>query len=159
MTTAQQVSEAIDKFFALLEGPVEDDLEMGLLLLADVLDELMMLGRHPHYFFEGDHPDPPGNGLESYHRFRDVATRRFPDLHFYNLATPVSEKPGEAELVVGDPYDDLADIAGDFSDIRWCFADTSPNDALWRFYFGYQSHWGDHASNLRWYLFARQWGH
>jgi hypothetical protein len=23
---------------------------------------------------------------------------------------------------------------------------------LWHFEFGYQSHWGEHVSNLRWYL-------
>jgi hypothetical protein len=123
-----------------------------------LLDRLCVLGRHPRYTFEDGHPDPPDRDWPAvYRQFRELAQERFPGLQPYNLPDPISEKPGEAQIVVADPYDDIADIAGDLAHVRWSLENTSPNDALWHFHFGYQSHWGDHASNLRWYLYAREY--
>ncbi|MEQ1569929.1 MAG: DUF5063 domain-containing protein [Myxococcota bacterium] len=153
MASAEDVEQAVEQFFALLEGdprPPED----ALLALADVLDRLMALGRRPDFAFEDGHPEPPATPGD-YRRFRDLAASRFPTLGLYNLPLDIAVAVGRSSLGMGDADDDVADIARDLSDVRWAFAHTSAADALWRFHFGFDSHWGAHANDLRWYLYAR----
>jgi len=148
-SSPELVRDAIGRYLTLLEqdaGTTEDDLRE----LADILDELAALGRHAPDVFD-DQPDPPS---VDYKPFRDLASKRFSTLGLYNLPADIASAVGEAELVVADAIDDLADIARDFAGVRWCFEHTSENDALWHFRFGYESHWGKHLSDLRWYLHA-----
>ena len=54
----------------------------------------------------------------------------------------------------GDAVDDLTDIVHDLSDVAWCWDHTGPDEAIWRFRFGFQTHWGQHLFNLRSYIHA-----
>ena len=148
---APDIRDAVKTYFRLLEATTgsEDD---ALGRLADSLDRLMFLGRRaPDVGTEDDQPDPPAADC---HHYRDLASKRFPSLGYYNCAGDVTHSLGETECVVGDAIDDLADIAGDLSEVLWCFENTADLDALWHFRFGYEHHWGKHASDLRWYLYA-----
>lgn len=153
MASAEDVQHAVAQFFALLEDERPRP-EEALLALADVLDRLMALGRRPDFAFEEGHPEPP-RSPEDYRRFRDLATARFPTLGLYNLPLDIAVAVGESSLGVGDADDDVADIARELADVRWAFVNTSDADALWHFHFGFDAHWGEHANDLRWYLYVR----
>jgi len=100
-------------------------------------------------FDDGDDPDPPD---WPYAERRALAQERFPGYGYYNLVSPVAEKVGEAEVVVGDAIDDIADIAGDLAVVEWCWSHTTRADALWNFEFSYRTHWGQHLRALQLYL-------
>jgi hypothetical protein len=153
MASAEDVEQAVAQFFALL-GDDRQSPEEALLALADVLDRLTALGRRPDFVFEDGHPDPP-RSPEDYRRFRDLAASRFPTLGLYNVPLDIAVAVGSSSLGMGDADDDVADIARDLADVRWAFANTSAADALWRFHVGFDTHWGAHANDLRWYLYAR----
>jgi hypothetical protein len=153
-TNSGELRQTIQRYLVLLEDSGGTP-EENLLRLADVLDELARLARYTEPFFEDGYPDPPSAGRDRYKQNRGLAATRFPGLGPYNLPDPISRSPGECQIAVADPYDDIADIAGDLLQVQWCFAHTSDQDALWHFRLGHDSHWGDHLSNLRWYLYAR----
>jgi hypothetical protein len=148
MSNPDEVRHAVEDFLAFLRGsPAVPDADLSTLL--DHLDRLSALGRHVSYQFESGHPDPPRPdwGLSL-----SAARKRFPGLGPYNIPDPIEGSPGRAKILVADPYDDVADLQADLEEVAWCFANTSSNDALWHFQLGYQSHWGEHLSNLRWYV-------
>lgn len=148
--TRQEILGTAKEFLALLEGsgPTEE-LEGRLRWLLDRLALAYHFAEAP---FDGRHfPAPP--------RADDAALRprigqRFPGLGFYNDVLDVAGKPGESEQGIGDAVDDLADIARDLQEVvtRW---ETSEEDALWHFRFGFQSHWGRHLRSLQLYLHER----
>ena len=149
MSNADDIRAAVEEFLVFLRelpGSREDDLAA----LLDHLDRLSTLGRHVSYQFEDGHPDPPSPGKPL---LVAQAQARFPGLGPYNVPDPIEGSPGKAKILVGDPYNDIADLRGDLEEVAWCFTNTSANDALWQFEFGYQHHWGEHLSGLRWYLF------
>lgn len=130
-------------------GPREDE---NLRKLADILDDLIALGRNTPHRFDDDQPDPPERDLA---RWAAVAARRFPSLGGgYNIPVDITRSIADTELACGHAIDDLGDIAGDLSEVLWRFEHTSDDDALWHFRWGYENHWGKHASDLRWYLHA-----
>ncbi len=150
-SSAPEIRESIESYLRLLEAPRgsdDDDLDC----LADALDRLVYLGRHaPDVGDDDDQPDPPGT---DYDHHREVACRRFPSLGYYNVPGEISRSIGNSEFHVGDGIDDLADIARDLTEVLWCFENTTDLDALWHFRFGFEFHWGTHAANLRWYVWA-----
>ena len=148
MGSASDIREAVDRFLAFVKSnPAsrEEDLHE----LLDHLDRLSTLGRRVSYQFEDGHPDPPERNHPG---SVDPVRLRFPGLGPYNVPDPIEGSPGKAKLLVSDPYNDLAELRDDLEDTAWCFENTSENDALSNFEFGYQYHWGEHLSNLRWYL-------
>ncbi|OHD06731.1 MAG: hypothetical protein A2086_02545 [Spirochaetes bacterium GWD1_27_9] len=82
----------------------------------------------------------------------------FPEFQQYNVTKDVSVNISNTELLIGDPIDDLNDIINDFKEVIWCLENTSENDALWYFMFGYESHWGKHLSDLLYYLYNSKFG-
>jgi hypothetical protein len=158
VTDPAKLRDTVERFFSLLEGESAASDEENFAELADTLDELITLGRRADMPFEDGHPEPPTRGPEGYRQAREMAQKRFPGLDVYNVPDGISVQPGESHLISGDPYDDIADIAGDLYQVKWCLTNSSPNDALWHFRFSFDTHWGDHANNLRWYLHARAYG-
>lgn len=154
VASAGDVAHAIEQFFELL-GDGSLGPEEALLALVEVLDRLMSLARRPDYTFEAGHPPPP-RLPDAYRTYRELAATHFATLDLYNVPVRIAGSVGEAAVGVGDPYDDIADIATDLAPVRWAFSNSTTNDALWHFHFGFDSHWGDHANNLRWYLYARE---
>lgn len=52
----------------------------------------------------------------------------------------------EAEALIGDLADDLADIHRDLSEALWLHRQGFPAAAEWKFHWGYWNHWGQHAT-------------
>ena len=77
-----------------------------------------------------------------------VACARLPLQYYSELFDPLP-MPATEEPVVGDIADDIADIADIFSDVleglRLFDRERVP-DAVWQWAFGFQRHWGRHAS-------------
>ena len=152
MTNATRIEDAVNRFLSVVRRPARGS-EAELAELLDSLDELSLVARSVEHVFEEGHPDPPD---PNYRENLAQARWRFPGLPPYNIPDLVSVSPGEAQVLVGDPYDDIADLRGDLEQVAWCFQHTSANDALWHFQHGYQSHWGYHLANLRWFLFHHE---
>lgn len=90
-----------------------------------------------------------------YRALRECIAPLFPSLGLYNEALHLADKVGESELSMGDALDDLTDIAMDMHSVLFRWENTSEEDALWHFRFGFESHWGLHLRSLQLYLHAR----
>jgi hypothetical protein len=94
----------------------------------------------------------PGYEGEEYNVLRARISLLFPLYGHYCLSAMQMDQ-FEPNALVGDAFDDLTDLAIDFSEILWRFDNTSPANALWHMQNGYWSHWGFHMRNLQLYLF------
>lgn len=83
-----------------------------------------------------------------------IVRSRFPQLGHYAVVNPLV-LPSD-ETLTGDAIDDLADIAGDLSEVLHRYEAVGADDAVWHFKFGYEIHWGWHLHELRLYLNALQ---
>jgi hypothetical protein len=61
-------------------------------------------------------------------------------------AVQSSSVPATEEATVGDLADDIADIFQDVVKGLWYFDHDQEADAVWEWAFGFQTHWGRHAS-------------
>lgn len=147
----QEIRDAIRGFLGLLEshdGSVADNERR----LAEVLDRLALAQSYASYSFdETDYPDPPD---QSHDDLLALVSTRFPNYGYYNVADPITQNIGEADCIVGDAVDDLADIARDLYDVEWCWSNTSEEDALWHFQNLFTFHWRRHLRSLQLYLDA-----
>jgi hypothetical protein len=124
--------------------------EENLNAMEIVLDQLALARRFVAYNFdEADYPDAP---RKNYAELRELATKRFPECGFYNFASPITDQIGGAEILIGDAFDDIADIAKDLHEVTWRWEHNSPDDALFHFEILYDGHWGEHLRNLQIYL-------
>src|ERR1044072_1824427 len=128
----------------------KESAEDNLKALEVVLDKLA-LARHfiDYKFDETDYPDEP---RKNYAHGRELVAKRFPEFGFYHIPNSVTDKVGEAEIMMGDAVDDVADIARDLSAVDWRWKKHSPDDALFHFEILYDGHWGDHLRDLQYYL-------
>jgi hypothetical protein len=83
-------------------------------------------------------------------KYRQAAAAAFPELHMYAVVDPQDGPEQQVGLSVA--AGDLGEIAGDLLEVLWLFDNSSHNNAVWQFRFGYQSHWGRHLHELRLYL-------
>jgi hypothetical protein len=149
------IHEAISGFLSLLEDRNVDAEEKGARLKL-ALDRLALAYHFAEYKFdETDYPDGP---RKDYSALRKTVEAIFPDYSRYNTPSEISEKIGKAEIYVGDAIDDITDIALDMYEVRWLWENTSVENALWQFRFGYESHWGMHLRCLQLYLLAINYG-
>jgi hypothetical protein len=74
------------------------------------------------------------------------ACARLPLRYYSELFNPLSV-PAQEEPTVGDLADDIADIFNDVLEGLRCFDYGRVPDAVWEWAFGFQSHWGRHASS------------
>ncbi len=147
-----EIKTVIAGFFEAIEGNGSANERIPKLELA--LDRLALAVHFADYTFdEGDYPDAI---IREYTDVRDVVSRNFPDLGFYNTALDISNKVGETSSGIGDAIDDICDIAKDLEIVRWCWENTSVGDALWHFKESFDGHWGKHLRDLQLYLHATQ---
>jgi hypothetical protein len=149
--TRQDILQAVKSFLAVLEEQrTSEDRENA---LRASLDRLALAY---HYtgtpFDDTKYPDPPG---PDYRELRERIAPLFPGLSFYNEALHIADEVGESELSMGDAIDDITDIAKDLSHVLFCWENTSEEDALWHFRFGFETHWGRHLRSLQLYLHER----
>jgi hypothetical protein len=143
---AQFVSEAIDRYLRLLDLPPAED-RSHLSRLARELDHLVATyNRTGEVSPEGEAEAP----TLAFEPLLDKAAAAFPELGFYAHVYP--DEPVGTEAAQGWALDDLADIARDFLKVRWHLENSTEEEALWHFRFGFQSHWEIHLFSLRNYL-------
>jgi hypothetical protein len=78
-----------------------------------------------------------------------VAGARFPGLALYPSYDLTSD---DKEPGLSDPYDDMGDIYRDLLSVTRLAEKGHMMDARWDFRFGFETHWGLHASELLQYL-------
>jgi len=118
--------------------------------LALCLDQLALAYRFVKNDFEElDYPSAPSS---DYNRLCELARERFPDFGWYQQLSNIEVQNEEAAILTHDALDDIADIALALDEVRWCWENTSHDDAMWHFKFGYESHWGDHLRHLQLYV-------
>lgn len=150
-----EIKSVVQEFFEAIEGELPAQERIARLELA--LDRLAVAVHFADYTFdEGDYPDAV---TRDYADVREVVTRNFPNLGFYNNALDISDKLAETSLAMGDSIDDICDIAGDLEEVRWCWENTSVDDALWHFEQSFNSHWGKHLRDLQLYLHATRFSY
>ncbi len=111
------------------------------------------------YHFVGEYDDLIDDSenespTTDYYRIREAVVTRFPSFGYYYVANPNSDLYQPAEILIADAVDDLTDIIQDLLEVEWYWSNTSENDALWHFRFGYENHWGKHLRELQVYLYA-----
>jgi len=149
--TKEEIYQAILNYLEVVKGnySVEEREEK----LKLTLDKLALA----YHFadFEFDKTDYPNAPRENYGELREVVSKNFPNCGYYNVANEVSIKIGESSTSVGDAIDDICDLAIDFSEVLWCWENTSIEDALWHFRQSYEYHWGHHLRELQLYLLKK----
>jgi Domain of unknown function (DUF5063) len=153
--TREDIRHAVLEYLDLIENG-STSFEENLKSLELALDKLALA--HNFIDFQFDEIDYPENPAQDYKRLRQLAEQRFPDFGYYNMPDCVTDKIAGSAIIVGDAFDDVADIALDMHEIAWCWAHTSPENALWHFQFGYESHWGDHLRCLQIYILRAKKG-
>lgn len=148
----KEIFEAVRDFFDLLQSSnLETDPLDNTRNLVHVLDKLALAYHYVNFEYDENGGDPPGHSHQMYSGFRDITSQKFPLLGYYSDVDPLDlEQLGKT---TGDSLDDLADIACDLQDVLWCLENTTEEDALWHFQFGYESHWGRHMRYLQVYLY------
>ncbi len=145
------IKTAILNFFEVIEGNLQpEDREIK---LTQALDELAIATHSMEYTF--DEREFQDSVTRDYQEVREIVSRNFPDLGYYNVALDIVDKIAESENGVGDAIDDICDIAGDLEEVLWCWENTSVDDALWHFESSFDSHWGKHLRDLQLYLYAK----
>src|SRR6185503_16752116 len=80
---------------------------------------------------------------------RDQVLRRglrLPVRHYADYFDPTTVPPAADEVVEGDLANDIAEVFDDVSRGLALFDQGRIPDALWEWIFGFQSHWGRHAT-------------
>jgi len=145
--------DIISSVVSFLESLESNNNENSIESLEFALDKLALC-RHFIGEITDDKKEYPESQNRDYLQWRKIIEKRYPDFGFYNVSSEVSEKIGEAELLIGDAIDDLSDIANELSDFIWRWKNNSENNALWHFCYSYEIHWGSHLRCLQMYLHA-----
>lgn len=127
------------------------NIEENLSVLEITLDKLALASRY--IFFDFDEKEYPDSPRADYNHLRQLAVERFPNFGLYNMPEVFIDKIAQTEVVVGDALDDVVDIAIDLYEVVWRWHNTTSQDALWYYQFGYNSHWGEHLRWLQLYIY------
>ncbi len=124
------------------------------ILTQQLIEVELMYFSQVDVFDKNDYPKPPTVDLLS---IRKNVQLNFPELSYYNVPSDVSRKIAETEIIIGDAVEDLSEIIKDFYEFIWLSENTSIDNAIWHFRFGYKAHWGKHMNDLLFYLFNQQY--
>lgn len=150
-----EIYQTIRDFLSLFESE-RKSVESNQETLMLTLDHLAMAQNFVDYEFdETDYPDAP---RKDYNELREIASSLFPNYGYYNVVLNISVNIGTPSEAIGDAIDDLVDIAKDLYEVEWLWKNTTEENALWHFSFGYNSHWGEHLRWLQLYILAEQNG-
>ena len=150
-----EIYQAVRDFLSLFETASES-VESNQENLRLALDRLALASNFVDLEFdETDYPDAP---RKDYNELRALVSKFFPNYDFYNVVTNLSVNVGLPSDAVGDAIDDIVDIASDLYEVEWLWKNTSEDNALWHFSFGYNSHWGEHLRWLQLYILAEKNG-
>lgn len=141
--SADQLHDVVLGFIACIETEAVTP-EAHFARLAPALDRLS-LAYHESSTSEGNLGDsePPGR---DYQATRERIAKLFPTLGYYPLAKGDGDN---AELVMGDAIDDLADIYSEILDVAWMLENSGLAEGTSLFRFGFAHHWGRHLCDLR----------
>ena len=144
-----EIKQTIDDFLSLVEkGLVSAEENENQLKL--LLDKLAFAQHFVAYKFdEQNYAEEP---QKAYEDLRKLVTAQFPNFGCYNVAGDVTKNIGDGKAIVGDAIDDVADIARDLFEAKWCWENNSPEDGLWHFKNSFESHWSQHLRELQIYL-------
>jgi hypothetical protein len=144
-----EIKQTIDDFLLLVEKgycSVEEN-EKRLKLLLDKLAFAQHFATCK--FDEKDYAEAPE---KTYEELRKLVTAKFPNYGSYNIAEDITKNIGDGKAIVGDAIDDIADIAGDLLETKWCWENNNSEDGLWHFKNNFESHWSQHLRELQIYL-------
>jgi hypothetical protein len=146
----KEIRAAIEGFINLLENGLNDE-QANIHALELNLDNLALAYHFAEVVFE-DYDSEASS--PDYNQLKHLAISRFPGFGYYNEPKNITEKIGEADILIGDALDDIADITRDLYEVLWYWENESEKVALWKFCFGYEHHWGAHLRSLQSYLYA-----
>ena len=147
----EEIYHVISRFLNLIEQGTDHELGNAQ-MLEKTLDELALAVHFVGDEFDSSNFDAPKqNPAELWM----LVEQRFPQLGFYNMPGNLYDSIADSDIVVGSAIDDIVDIAIDLTEVLWRWKNTSEQDALWHFKFGYRSHWGAHLRSLQSYLYER----
>jgi Domain of unknown function (DUF5063) len=142
----ERITAAIRPFLAMAKGERPGQ---GLKDLAKALDGLVMC-YHATPDVEPDTIDGSAAPPVDDRSLEQAIGAAFPELGWYATANPQDDVETQVGLAIA--ASDLAEISADLIEVLWLFEHAGPNDAIWEFRFGYQTHWGRHLHELRTYL-------
>ena len=96
-------------------------------------------------FDERDYEEEPNFNYEEI--LKNVKSN-FPDFGWYSSVIDSNKMEPNIEIGIEDELDDLTDIIKDLMLVKWCFENTSENNALWHFEFSMRTHSEQHLVNL-----------
>ncbi len=146
----KEIRTAIEDYIDLLENGLNDE-QANIRALELNLDRLALAYHFAEVVFEDYDSEAPST---DYNHLKQLAIARFPGFGYYNEPKNITEKIGEAEILIGDALDDIAGITGDLYKVLWYWENENEKVALWNFCFGYEHHWGAHLRSLQIYLYA-----
>ena len=95
----------------------------------------------------------------TYDEIKKNVLKNFPNHGYYNqifdshkIIYKKGEIKPEADVVLGDPIDDICDILQDLLEVKWRYENYSIENANWAFRFLMKNHSEDHLVNLLKYL-------
>ncbi len=153
--TKDEIRSVINEYLSLFDGKNESHEEREKRLTL-ALDKLALAYHFAEYDFdEKNYPDAPSRDYQTQYQ---ITGPLFPNYGYYNAVSDISVKIAGTSVIVGDAIDDLTDIALDMFEVTWLWENTSIENALWQFRWGYENHWGEHLRNVQLYINAKAEG-
>lgn len=154
MTLAQLIEHYLD--FILSPVRIGQDEREKTLLLAHILDELAIRVHDlSGIFIDTESEDEPRLDYQDTYK---ILMQHFSDYRYYSTVLDINDPAKTDNLAVGDPLDDLADIAVDLSDVLGVAKKFGEAAGQYAFVDSYHIHWGYHLRQLQLFLHYRLTG-
>jgi len=147
-----EIHDLVKEWLCFVEEPTAIK-EEEMMRMEVLLDRLAVARHSIDPVFEIDHGDAPPQDPAA---LRSLIRNRFPSLTVYNIPAEVTKNFGATTTHLGDAIDDLADITQELRDVDHAFLNTSDQNALYDFAWGYDHHWRYHLRALLLYMEMRR---